>query len=378
MFDRFRHAVLRPTDASFFLNQTKYRALISFVFIAISAFMCIGSFSALYPGPYGWAVASVYFLTLALLAFHPVTASLFCLVVYVMLLFHPTLVAGSEEWGMFLSIAYLAFYLRRAPSVTAVVLLITMEALETYRSGMPIDYLVGTATIDLVAYLIGVLFTHEEHLSQLRLTERNQLIASDLHSAITSELSSIVLLAQSHDEHDSGGTNATLDRIKDVAQIALSNTHDLIRTLSSKDRGTACSDESTHVTDELLAYVREQDRNLQSMGFRGVVSIHVDSAPLSEDTFLLAKLCVKEIYANIARHMSKRSGEYHFGIAVTPTELAITETNPADGDPNELSSGFGLSLLRHQAEISGGTMRNGISDGMWRIDVTIPLLRLAY
>ena len=114
------------------------------------------------------------------------------------------------------------------------------------------------------------------------------------------------------------------------------------------------------------------------MGFRGVVSIHVDSAPLSEDTFLLAKLCVKEIYANIARHMSKRSGEYHFGIAVTPTELAITETNPADGDPNELSSGFGLSLLRHQAEISGGTMRNGISDGMWRIDVTIPLLRLAY
>ena len=109
MFDRFRHAVLRPTDASFFLNQTKYRALISFVFIAISAFMCIGSFSALYPGPYGWAVASVYFLTLALLAFHPVTASLFCLVVYVMLLFHPTLVAGSEEWGMFLSIAYLAF-----------------------------------------------------------------------------------------------------------------------------------------------------------------------------------------------------------------------------------------------------------------------------
>ena len=239
MFDRFRHAVLRPTDASFFLNQTKYRALISFVFIAISAFMCIGSFSALYPGPYGWAVASVYFLTLALLAFHPVTASLFCLVVYVMLLFHPTLVAGSEEWGMFLSIAYLAFYLRRAPSVTAVVLLITMEALETYRSGMPIDYLVGTATIDLVAYLIGVLFTHEEHLSQLRLTERNQLIASDLHSAITSELSSIVLLAQSHDEHDSGGTNATLDRIKDVAQIALSNTHGLIRTLSSKDRGTA-------------------------------------------------------------------------------------------------------------------------------------------
>lgn len=378
MFNRFRHAVLRPTDASFFLNQTKYRALISFVFIAISAFMCIGSFSALYPGPYGWAVASVYFLALVLLAFHPVTASLFCLAVYVMLLFHPTLVAGSEEWGMFLSIAYLAFYLRRAPSVTVVVLLITMEALETYRSGMPIDYLVGTATIDFVAYLIGVLFTHEEHLSQLRLMERNQLIASDLHSAITSELSSIVLLAQSRDNHDNGETEATLDRIEDVAQIALSNTHSLIRTLSGKDRGTACSDESTHITDELLAYVQEQDRNLQSMGFHGTISFPTDSAPLPEDTFLLAKLCVKEIYANIARHMSKRSGDYHFGIEMTPTELAITETNPADGDPNELSSGFGLSLLRHQAEISGGTMCNGISDGTWHIEITIPLLRLAH
>lgn len=378
MFDRFRHAVLRPTDASFFLNQTKYRALISFVFIAISAFMCIGSFSALYPGPYGWAVASVYFLALVLLAFHPVTASLFCLVVYVMLLFHPTLVAGSEEWGMFLSIAYLAFYLRRAPSVTVVVLLITMEALETYRSDMPIDYLVGTATIDFVAYLIGVLFTHEEHLSQLRLMERNQLIASDLHSAITSELSSIVLLAQSRDNHDNGETEATLDRIEDVAQIALSNTHSLIRTLSGKDGNAAYSDESTYGTDELLAYVREQDQNLQSMGFRGTISFPTDSTPLPEDAFLLAKLCVKEIYANIARHMSKRSGDYHFGIAVTPTELAITETNPADGDPNELSSGFGLSLLRHQAEISGGRMRNGISDGTWHIEITIPLLRLAH
>lgn len=243
MFDRFRHAVLRPTDASFFLNQKRYRAIIC----------CI---------------------------------------------------------------------------------------------------------------CIGILLATTERTAQAKQMEHNLWIASHLHSAVTSELSSIILMARSGSKDD-----GTLERIETVARLSLANMHSIIRILS--DTGNADTDES-HKSPDITAYAQALDHNAQSMGFTGRLSIRLDSFPVSNSQFMLIQLCIKELYANITRHMAKNGGEYSITISGSENSIRITETNPSSGNPNELTSGFGLSLLEHQLEVSGGAIRYGLSGNTWHVEVTIP------
>lgn len=74
MFDRFRHAVLRPTDASFFLNQKRYRAIICCICIGISLFEWSGIFDQLFPGTVGRLIAIEYLLSMVVMVFFPVPA----------------------------------------------------------------------------------------------------------------------------------------------------------------------------------------------------------------------------------------------------------------------------------------------------------------
>lgn len=363
MFDRFRHAVLRPTDASFFLNQKRYRAIICCICIGISLFEWSGIFDQLFPGTVGRLIAIEYLLSMVVMVFFPVPAGLVCMITYCCLLFSPTYAAANIYWGMLLSIFYIAFYLRRWASGGVLCLLLIAEFLEMKLMEGSIDAFVGFASEDLFVFCIGILAT-TERTAQAKQVEHNLRIASHLHSAVTSELSSIILMARSGSKDD-----GTLERIETVARLSLANMHSIIRTLS--DTGNADTDES-HKSPDITAYAQALDHNAQSMGFTGRLSIRLDSFPVSNSQFMLIQLCIKELYANITRHMAKNGGEYSITISGSENSIRITETNPSSGNPNELTSGFGLSLLEHQLEVSGGAIRYGLSGNTWHVEVTIP------
>lgn len=364
MFDRFRHAVLRPTDPSFFLNQKRYRAIIACICIGISLFEWSGIFDQLFPGTVGRLIAVEYLLSMVLAVFFPASASLVCLITYCCLLFSPTFAAGNVYWGSLLSIFYIAFYLRRWASSGVLCLLLIAEFVETKLIQDPIDVFIGFASEDLFVFCIGILLATTERTVQAKQVEHNLQIASHLHSAVTSELSSIILMARSGSKDD-----GTLERIEAVAQLSLANMHSIIHTLSGT--GNVDTDESHNLTD-ITAYAQALDHNTQSMGFTGHLSIHLDSFPVSNSQFMLMQLCIKELYANITRHMAKHGGDYSITISGSENGIRITETNPSSDNPDELTSGFGLSLLEHQLEVSGGAIRHGLSGSTWHVEVTIP------
>lgn len=364
MFDRFRHAVLRPTDASFFLNQKRYRAIICCICIGISLFEWSGIFDQLLPGTVGRLIAIEYLLSMVVMVFFPVPAGLVCMITYCCLLFSPTYAAANICWGMLLSIFYTAFYLRRWFSISLLSLMLIAELTVTELSHEPIDYFIGTASIDIFLFCVGLLLATTERTIQAKQMEHNLQIASHLHSAVTSELSSIVLMARSGSKDD-----GTLEHIETVARLSLANMHSIIHTLSGT--GNADTDES-HKSPDITAYAQALDHDAQSMGFTGRLSIRLDSFPVSNSQFMLTQLCIKELYANITRHMAKNSGEYSITISGSGNGIRITETNPSTDTPDELTSGFGLSLLEHQLEVSGGTIRYGLSGSTWHVEVTIP------
>lgn len=365
MFDRFRHAVLRPTDASFFLNQKRYRAIICCICIGISLFEWSGIFDQLFPGTVGRLIAIEYLLSMVVMVFFPVPAGLVCMITYCCLLFSPTYAAANICWGMLLSIFYIAFHLRRWASGGVLCLLLIAEFVETKLVQDPIDSFIGFASSDIVVFCIGVLLATTERTIQAKQMEHNLQIASRLHSAVTSELSSIILMARSGSKDD-----GTLERIETVARLSLANMHSIIHTLSGMDGNDA--DTPTHDSTDITTYAQTLDHNAQSMGFTGHLSLHLESFPVSNSQFMLIQLCIKELYANITRHMAKNGGEYSITISGFENGIRITETNPSSGNPNELTSGFGLSLLEHQLEVSGGAIRYGLSGNTWHVEVTIP------
>ena len=342
MFDRFRHAVLRPTDASFFLNQKRYRAIICCICIGISLFEWSGIFDQLFPGTVGRLIAIEYLLSMVVMVFFPVPAGLVCMITYCCLLFSPTYAAANICWGMLLSIFYIAFHLRRWASSGVLCLLLIAEFVEMKLMEGSIDTFVGFASEDLFVFCIGILLATTERTAQAKQMEHNLQIASHLHSAVTSELSSIILMARSGS---------------------------IVHTLS----GTSNADtDESHKSPDITAYAQALDHDAQSMGFTGRLSIRLDSFPVSNSQFMLIQLCIKELYANITRHMAKNGGEYSITINGFENGIRITETNPSSGNPNELTSGFGLSLLEHQLEVSGGAIRYGLSGNTWHVEVTIP------
>lgn len=364
MFEQLRNTILRPTDPSFFLNRKRYRIIIGCICIAISFFEWYGIFDQLFPGTVGRLIAIEYLLSMVVMVFLPVPASLICLIVYSCLLFSPTYAAANVAWGMMLSIFYTAFYLRRWASIGLLSLMLIAEFIATELPHDPIDYFIGAASIDIFVFCIGVLLATTERTVQTRQMEHNLQIASHLHSAVTSELSSIILIARSGSKDD-----GTLERIEAMARISLANMHSIIHTLSGP--GSADTEEPHNSTD-IGAYAQSLDHDTQSMGFTGHLSIRLKPFPVSDNQFMLTQLCVKELYTNITRHMAKNSGDYSIAISGSKDRICIAQTNPSSDNPDELTSGFGLSLLEHQLEVSGGTIRYGLSDNTWHVEVMIP------
>lgn len=365
MCERLRRIVLRPTDPSFFLNQKRYRAIIACICIGISLFEWSGIFDQLFPGAVGRLIAVEYLLSMVLAVFFPASASLVCLITYCCLLFSPTLAAANVYWGKLLSIFYIAFYLRRWASSGVLCLLLIAEFVEMKLIQDPIDSFIGFASEDLFVFCIGILLATTERTVQAKQIEHNLQIASHLHSAVTNELSSIILMARSGSKDDD-----TLKHIETVAQLGLDNMHSVIHMLSGGGGDNAGT--LRYSMGDIERYAKALDHDVRAMGFAGHLSIQPGDFPISESAFSLARLCTKECYANIARHMAKGSDEYDIAITGSEQGIRITETNPSSNNPDELVSGFGLSLLEHQLEASGGTMSYGLPGKTWRIEIHIP------
>lgn len=85
---------------------------------------------------------------------------------------------------------HIAFYLRRWVSISLLGLMLIADFAEMKLMQDPIDSFIGFASNDIFVFCIGILLAAMELTVQARQMEHNLRIASHLHSAVASELSS--------------------------------------------------------------------------------------------------------------------------------------------------------------------------------------------
>lgn len=219
-------------------------------------------------------------------------------------------------------------------------------------------------------------------------------LAARLHDATTNDLSYLIMsIDRLMSESPSQGKSMDLPLLREVAQRALDQTHDVIAVLSRQNVGvTQVPQFHSHRAGEGIASdragrfdaeIKRHQRELAALGFRGEVIVTDPSDLLSrfdEKTIQLARSLLEETFANIAKH-ADRGQEYVFAMQVRQDGLHISVADvPAkmpEGEsaesPKSLGMGFGVSHLRQSIAQSGGWLRTREEDGYWSCLAYIPI-----
>ncbi|OZG68997.1 sensor histidine kinase [Bifidobacterium eulemuris] len=217
-------------------------------------------------------------------------------------------------------------------------------------------------------------------------------LAARLHDSTTNDLSYLImcidkLLAERHT--DMGISDLSL--MREVAQRALDQTHEVIAVLADDDVSRLDSDRlKTEPTKErtscdAFAWMNDElDRRrkeLSALGFHGetiMVDSPVDLNRVDEATMRLLHTLLREIFANISKHADPERG---YVVAVSANgdyaHVSVADAPAADrcpsSEPTALGMGFGLPHLRQLIEEQGGTVRIRDEEGYWSLSAKIPL-----
>ena len=225
-------------------------------------------------------------------------------------------------------------------------------------------------------------------------------LASRLHDTVTNDLSCIITMTETMllDRTDPRVQNA-LTGIRDRAQHALGQSHDMIDVLrgaepshpdpdAADEEGkssevarlrpdaTTAENPGASWIDGLRTMIREEERNLADMGFRGECVIIAEDAPTpSADVRRELTNVIGELFANIRRHCAPPA-DYAMTVRIDADGIRMMEMNAVQ-PPERASapSGRGLSMHRRLIVGLGGAMETGIEDDTWIIRITVPLRR---
>lgn len=350
-------------------NRVVYASLISVAFtliywIALHTFFPDFAFFA----PVQVTSCIVHVCGLALLGVCPRVASLLVVSDYCVSCLLPEGYAAIERYGVFLILAYMACSQpsrRSAPALTAV---LCCEAVGIPLYGTPVPQFLTSAMCFCLSFVAGLCMRAVRRDKQLALDMQRiqvdagrQRIARDLHDAVTSELSSIVLLCQ---QEEMNGSSCNVALAGSQARLALRNVRRVILSLRDGTSGHPVPGDLTNLIDA-------GDELLNAAGFRGHTSVSGHLSALDERSADIASAVLREVYANILRHCPAHS-HYKMDIEVSDVTLTITERNPYEpGSSLGLSSGFGLRSIRSCIAEVGGTLHTSAENGRWTIVVTI-------
>ena len=228
-----------------------------------------------------------------------------------------------------------------------------------------------------IAELLAELDSRTTHL-----VERTRL-ARELHDSVGHALTVVVLeaaVAQRRLPPDSHEVATSLATMKDTARHALEDL-DAVLGLLREDRDAVLR-QPVHDLESLDGLVRASRESGQPVTLECLVdNLATVPAVVSREAYRI----VQEGVTNALRHAPDQP--VHVRLARTEGRLLVQVTNPLAGGPvgagatadaEAPDSGRGrrgLLGVRERVETLGGDVKTGARDGVWRLEVTLPLPR---
>ena len=213
----------------------------------------------------------------------------------------------------------------------------------------------------------------------LRKLKRDAEIVSQMHDAVTSDLSLASLQAQQQMLDENNPDAAQWKQTNDHIVSALQNVHHVIDYIKGGDHADQVA-QSGQDADLVCRIRQEMERNgkaLESMRFKGTSQVSVLESPADVDADLSAIIIrlIKEVYANISRHATC-DDEYNVSVLVKRASIEITEVNDHHAETQEnLPGGHGLSQLSDELAAYGGQIYTTQEHGRWEFYAFVPLTR---
>lgn len=209
--------------------------------------------------------------------------------------------------------------------------------------------------------------------------KRDAEIVSQMHDAVTSDLSLASLQAQQQMLDENNPDAAQWKQTNDHIVSALQNVHHVIDYIKGGDHAdqVAQSGQDADLVCRIRQEMEHNGKALESMRFKGTSQVSVLESPADVDADLSAIIIrlIKEVYANISRHATC-DDEYNVSVLVKRASIEITEVNDHHAETQEnLPGGHGLSQLSDELAAYGGQIYTTQEHGRWEFYAFVPLTR---
>ncbi|MGA4848107.1 sensor histidine kinase [Streptomyces sp. G5(2025)] len=203
------------------------------------------------------------------------------------------------------------------------------------------------------------------------LAVRNRL-ARELHDSVGHALSAVTLQASAARrvlDHDPEFVREALAAIEDTTRRTVGELDAVLGVLREADdsRSTAPAPTLGADLDGLL-------RRTRAGGLRVAATVDMDPAGLPPLVSREAYRIVQEALSNALRHGGE-GADVTLRVALDGPDLTVTAENPLPlrSPTARPGGGHGLRGIADRARLLGGTAAAGPADGVWRLDVRLPL-----
>ena len=199
-------------------------------------------------------------------------------------------------------------------------------------------------------------------------TERDLVLARNLHDTLTNDLASIsmlcgALLLDCKDPEQ----RRTLQAIDDTSREAMQCAHHAIDVLRNTGESRTASMPGTW-QNSLRELLDRQARHLTACGYHGAATFehNAEQTPIRQDVYDELASFTIELFANIEHHCPN-GGDFSIRYRIEHGRLVIVQTNTAGGDDRHTRSGRGLALHRRIIESMGGELTYATDEDVWML-----------
>ena len=333
-------------------------------------------------------MAIVYCLVILMFPWNEMLASYCIVVVSVLEGVLLTTTGPNSMWGTLVALFILG--MRASPwiSFPALMLLIVSAAYQfvaiAQASGLgSVAALTGFVLVLVSAFFLGIGWRFKEEQDRqidmerkLEQLNKNAMIASAMHDAVSGRLSRVALLAQ----NTAPQVTQDEDRqrwmfVASNVQEALTNIRMIIDRLDGQSEESETGLELDSLAEELSLLALANDEQLRRQGFNGQTVIKGTTTALMDSASRELASLLQELYTNIELHCDPSSTTYHVTIMLAPDKVTICQTNGLQRSASWMeptSTGKGLSLHRTTINTLGGKLQISTDSGEWIIYATIP------
>jgi signal transduction histidine kinase len=213
---------------------------------------------------------------------------------------------------------------------------------------------------------------------ELEQTHRNIALASQLHDAVTSNLTYLALVLDKNSESETTSySSEVLARMREKTIDILQEVRQIVNILSdgiSFPYGDQKSSFESMISIELY----NGDKTLNDLGFNGsgVAQFHSDLLSFDENAQRAVLGLLRELYTNTAVYAEPGSDAYMISVESTSQELSITQINGIAMHRRFIDkpkSGKGLNFHRQRILQLDGTINIQQEDSTWILHARIPI-----